>query len=221
MDAAMAPIHRAFGESIETAEAVDALVTYLRARASITDSDLQFVKGAGLPAVLRRIQRGLDSIEAPEPSFMPPPKWKFARTVGEVREQGAKFGNCLHGRWMGASHWFQLVEGSKSFLWREGPPLLLSMRALGAGQFAIDDLEGPDNDPAPQNVRMAVEDEFRAAGIHMLAVDPRRALAHLSDRSGVPDDDMDDVVGAMEAAIDAMCLTGEPPLNHADAGVTP
>ena len=77
-------------------------------------------KDARTNALLRRLMRGVDAIRAPAPPFTPPSSLCFVGSIGELRQIGRKFENCLSRMDHYAMKlWFDLAHGSVVFLVRD------------------------------------------------------------------------------------------------------
>ena len=117
MDPLIANLHGALPETRPLANAVDTLISIIRAYGAIGHCDLHQPKNAGAGAVLRRLLRGLYAVRAPDPPFSVPDPLRLVETIGELRDIGRRFRNCLapitH---FGTKHWFDLADGSVIYL---------------------------------------------------------------------------------------------------------
>ena len=200
MDTITVNLHAALSEMRHTANAVDTLVTLLRAYGTIGACDLRLPKNAGTGAVLRRLLRGLYAVRAPIPPFMVPAPLRLVETIGELRDIGRQFANCLgplgH---FGAKHWFDLADGSVVYLTTNEPPLLIALSRAGPSLWHIDQMSGPKSVDPPASVRRAIEQSLRGAGCRLVAIDPGRALCNLARAARPPkmnlnlDDDLGDL----------------------------
>ncbi len=188
-------------------EAGNVLVRFLRAHGVVQNhDDLKLPHGAGLPAILRRLQDLLDRIPAPEVEFTLPPPFRVLRSVGELRQVGVAFNNCTRNfRLGGSDHWFRLADGSKVYVASNEPPLLAAVMRVGPDLFCIDELCGPKNafvDAATKNLLIAA---LHCAGVRLVQECPSRALSSLACANSIdePDDEMDDLEAEVEEALAA------------------
>jgi len=132
MDPLVINLRAALPEARHIASAVDTLVALLRGYGAIGQCDLNLPKSARTGAVLRRLLRGLYAVRAPQPPFTVPEPFRLVATVGELRDIGRKFRNCLapipH---FGTNHWLDLANGTAVYLTIEEPPLLTELRRFG------------------------------------------------------------------------------------------
>jgi hypothetical protein len=95
MDPLMASLRRALPEASHTVEAIDCILTYLRAYNALSDGDLDLPPSSGMAAVVRRLRRALGRIPAPDPGFFPPAPFRLVVTTEELQRIGKAFGNCV------------------------------------------------------------------------------------------------------------------------------
>jgi hypothetical protein len=161
-------------------EAVDALVSYLRAHGAFEDGDLKMPDGAGLAAVMRRLQRGLDRVEAPAPGFKLAPPFQIIRTVSELREAGKRLKNCVSDvRSYGAENWFRLGEGRLVYITSQAPPMLAAVRQVAPRLWHLEELEGLENELVEPDSRELFVGALRSAGVRLTGQTPFRALRSL------------------------------------------
>ena len=205
MDPAVVAVCDALEESQRLAESVDVLVKFLRSHKAITDADLCLVPGAGINALLRRLQRSFDAIRAPDPGFHPPVGWRIIETIRELRSVGREFENCLNSRAPYAvKHWLRLVDGTGVYIINEKERVLVALRRVAGNLYCVDEAAKSDNeDVAPHVVRALFWDDFRAAGIQILPTSPDQAIAQLDHAAGGMHE-TDDAVADLELAIESM-----------------
>jgi hypothetical protein len=163
-------------------EAIDILLAFLRAHGAFEKADSELPNEAGLPAVLRRLQKALDRIEAPLPDFALPPPFRIVRTIGELRIAGRLLNNCVrHIRALGTDHWMQLASGTTVYVTTiDTPQMLVALRKVGPGLWALDEVRGPDNGSVEGDARTMLIDALRVAGVRLLRDTPSNALSMLS-----------------------------------------
>jgi hypothetical protein len=206
MDPIVASLRGAVPESNYHIEAVDSLIAFLRAHDALTDDDLRLPPRAGLAALVRRLQRALGRIPAPDPGFLSPPPYRQIRSTTELQRIGRTYGNCLSlSQWHGAQHWFHLLRGTAVYLISDEPPLLVALRRVGGGIWLLDQQFGPRNAAPPRGARSALLRDLAAAGLRVVATDPQDALGRLDsearrkrdaadDDAADEEDDLDDAV---------------------------
>ena len=110
-------------------------------------------------------------IRAPVPPFTPPSSLRFVGSIGELRQIGQKFKNCLacmdH---YAMKLWFGLADGSVVFLAHDEPPLLIALRQVGRNVWNIEEVDGPMG-LSPTIGGKAVEAALREAGVNLVTMD--------------------------------------------------
>jgi hypothetical protein len=203
MDPVVASLRSALPESKYHIEAVDSLISFLRAHGALTDGDLRLPPRAGLAALVRRLQRTLGRIPAPDPGFLPPPPYRQIRSTTELQRIGRSYGNCLSlSQWHGAQHWFHLLRGTAVYLISDKPPLLVALRRVGGGIWLLDQQFGPRNAAPPRGARSALLRDLTAAGLRIVTTDPQDALARLESEAGRKRDAADDHADGEEDDLD-------------------
>ena len=201
MDPLIANLHGALPETRPVANAVDTLISIIRAYGAIGRCDLHLPKNAGTSAVLRRLLRGLYAVRAPDPPFSVPDPLRLVETIGELRDIGRRFGNCLapitH---FATKHWFNLADGSVIYLATDEPPLLIALRRVGPDLWHIEQVAGPQDAPPSVAFQRSMEQKLKDAGIRFVPVDPSYALSNLNcavrrsrTRAGLDDVDLEDM----------------------------
>jgi len=204
MDPLVVNLHTALPEVRHIAGAVDTLVALLRGYGAIGQCDLDLPKNARTGAVLRRLLRGLYAVRAPEPPFTVPTPLRFVATIGELRDIGRKFSNCLANVILyGTNHWFDLANGTAIYLITEQPPLLLiALRRIGPSLWHVEQMTGPKNAPLSLVLRQAMEQKLRDAGIGLVAVSPGYAISDLDRAARQPKRDALDNVDDLDDMLD-------------------
>ena len=204
MDPLVVNLRAALPETRNLANAVDTLVALIRSYGAIGACDLNLPKNARTGAVLRRLLRGLYAVRAPQPPFTVPATLRLVETIGELREIGRRFKNCLaQTALFGTNHWFDLANGSAVYLTTEEPPLLIALRKVGPDLWHIEQLAGPKDTVPSAASRCSMEQKLKDAGIKLVAVNPGHALSNLDyatrqRKIGANIDDLDDMLGDLD-----------------------
>jgi hypothetical protein len=186
MDPLIANLRTALPEVRHLASAVDTLVALLRGYGVIDKCDLDLPRSARTGAVLRRLLRGLYAVQAPQPPFTLPEPFRLVETIGELRDIGRKFKNCLANVVLyGPNHWLDLANGAAVYLLTEEPHLLTELRGVGPNLWHIDQMTGPRNAAPSPALRQSLEQKLRDAGIRLVDVSPSYAISDL-DRAARP-----------------------------------
>jgi hypothetical protein len=188
MDPLVINLHGALPEVRHIASAVDTLVGLLRGYGAIGQCDLDLPKNARIGAVLRRLLRGLYAVRAPEPPFTVPAPLRLVATIGELRDIGRKFSNCLvNVPYGGTNPWFDLANGTAIYLITDQLPLLLiELRRVGPSLWHIEQMVGPKNAPLSFVLRQDMEQKLRDAGIRLVEVSPGYAISNLDRAARQP-----------------------------------
>jgi hypothetical protein len=194
MDAAVLSAPSVLSRSFLEIKAVDTLVQYLRAHDAFEDEDLHLPEGAGLKAILVRLQRAMDRLTVPASDFVLPPPFHIVRSVRELREIGSVLKNCVRNfRYEGTDHWFRLVCGSSVYVAADAPPMLASLMPVAPGLFVLDELRGSRNGCVDAAAMTLLEKALRDAGVRLVEQTPSRALSNLCCISQSSDNKMDDL----------------------------
>jgi hypothetical protein len=127
-----------------------------------------------------------------------PEPFRLVETIGELRDLGRKFKNCLANVVLyGTNHWLDLAEGKAVYLTTEEPHLLTELRRVGPGLWHIEEMTGSKNAAPSFALRQSLEQKLRDAGIRLVEVSPSYAISNL-DRAARPQkpealDDVDDL----------------------------
>jgi hypothetical protein len=180
MDPAIGAPRGVLPESTYDAEALNALLAYLRSHDALRDEDLRLPPNAGMRAVVRRLQAALARLPAPNPGFAPPPGFRFLLSTAELQALGRAFRNCVAlPQWQAGQHYLHLIDGTGVYLASEAPPLLVSLRRVRAGLWHLEQMAGPKNAPPPAGAKEALLRDLTAAGLRIVATDPASALSRL------------------------------------------
>ena len=168
-------------ETQHVAEAVNTLISMIRSYGALSECDTTLPKNARTNALLRRLMRGVDAIRAPALPFIPPPSLRFVGSIGELRQIGRKFKNCLSSMDHYAMRlWFGLADGSVIFLVHDVPFLLIALRQVGRNVWQIEEVNGPKGG-SPTMAGKAVEAALREAGVNLVTMDPLQAIWKLQE----------------------------------------
>ncbi|GAA0607221.1 hypothetical protein GCM10009416_50260 [Craurococcus roseus] len=178
MDPVVGSLRGALPEALHHAEAVDALVAFLRARGALDEADFRLPPKAGPAAVARRLRRALGRVPAPDPGFAAPPPYRLVGTGAELQRIGEAFKNCVAPpQWQASQHLLRLLDGTGAYLTSGDPALLVALRRVAAGVWTLEQMAGPGNAAPPDGARSALLRDLAAAGLRMVAVEPAEALS--------------------------------------------
>jgi hypothetical protein len=78
-----------------------------------------------------------------DPPFPVPAPFRVVETIGELRNVGREYKNCLR-RFtsLGSRYWLDLANGSVFYLTAEEPPLPNALRRIGADLWHIEQTKG-------------------------------------------------------------------------------
>jgi hypothetical protein len=128
-----------------------------------------------------------------------PPLLRLIPTIGELRNIGRRFENCLgHFASFGTKHWFDLADGSAVYLAADEPPLLIQLCRVGPDLWHVEQMVGPKNAPPSRAERCAMEQKLKDAGIRLAEVIPGYALSSLARAAKWPKRDALDEVDDLE-----------------------
>ena len=183
-------------------EAVNAIVSFLRAHGVFNEADFKLPGEAGLPAVLRKLQRALDRIEAPAPSFSLPSPLRIIRTVAELRGVGKILDNCSKNlRSFGTNHWLRLASGETVYIAGDAPAMLAALQKVGPDLWFIDEVEGPANADILSDTKAMLINALHQAGVRLVRESPEHALRALGAGQTLVEceDDAEEIKGAVDA----------------------
>jgi hypothetical protein len=206
MDPLIVNLHAGLPETRHIADCVDTLIAVLRGYGTLGNCDLNLPKNAGPSAVLRRLLRGLYAVRVPNPPFAVPAPLRLVATIGELRDIGRRFGNCLAQiAQFGTRHWFDLADGSTVYLVADEPRVLIAMDSIGPDLWHIQQMDGPKDAILSGEVRQAMEQKLKEVGVRLVAVTPGNALSnlyHFAKHSKINSDlayGLDDMLGDFDA----------------------
>lgn len=197
MDPLIASVRNVLPESRYDAEGVNSVIMFLRGHGALRDGDFHLPPKSGLPSLVRRLRRALDRIPAPDPGFVPPPPWRLIAGTAELQRVGKALGNCVAmPNYNAVHHHFRLLDGTSVFLTIDTPPLLASLRRVGADLWVFDQIAGPRNVAPPKGMQAALLRDLVAAGLKIVETDPQSALSRLDSQTrrgrAVVQDDLED-----------------------------
>jgi hypothetical protein len=207
MDPAVTVLRHALPENSYTVEAVDTVLSMLRARGVLCDDEMHLPPGAGMPAVARRIRKALGRLQAPDPGFPIPRPFHLVRTTDQLERIARQFENCLglHD-WNAAKHHINTVEGKTIVLTSDEPPLIAALHRIADGVWQFEQCAGPKNCRPPAGVQSGLIRDLTAAGLRIVRADLHSALATImrearrghegDDHLDDDDDDEDDEIAA-------------------------
>jgi hypothetical protein len=189
-------------QQLREIEAVNAIIIFLRVHRAFDEAEFRLPAGAGLPAILRRLQKALDQIEAPTPSFSLPPPFRIIRTVRELRDVGKVLSNCVrHLRSFGTDHWFRLASGEVIYIFADAPPMLAALQQVGPELWYLDEVEGSQNTDVLSDVKEMITSALSKAGVRLVRENPAYALRALGTGQSLID--CEDDPGAVLEDLDA------------------
>jgi hypothetical protein len=182
MDPSLVSLPWVLGVGTSQLESVDAIITLLRDHRAFADDALHLPKGAGLPALLKRLHRALDWLEAPEPGFAVSSPYRIIRNVRELREVGSIFKNCV--RLHAHGHWYRLVSGSSVYVASDA---LLAALGRHGNLWTVDEVRGPNNESVSADQKADLIAALKAAGVRILRCDPTHALSAMEYATSIED----------------------------------
>jgi hypothetical protein len=197
MDPLIASVRNVLPESRYDAEGVNSVIMFLRGHGALRDGDFHLPPKSGLPSLVRRLRRALDRIPAPDPGFVPPSPWRLIASTAELQRIGKALGNCVAmPNYNAVHHHFRLLDGTNVFLTIDTPPLLASLRRVGADLWVFEQMAGPRNVAPPKGVQAALLRDLTAAGLKIVETDPQSALSRLDGQTrrgrAAVEDDLED-----------------------------
>lgn len=171
-------------------EAVVSLIALLRGHGGDVESALaDLPSDSGSASVRRRLFKLLSSLTAPPAALPLPDGVTQVRSVGELREIGARLQLCVQkATFGGADYWMQMVDGRSLFVMLEEPTALAELRRVAPGVWLLVDVREDKNRVAPQSRRRTLCANLTAAGWKLVPVRPEHALMTLASRH---DEDFD------------------------------
>jgi hypothetical protein len=197
MDPLVASVRNVLPESRYDVEGLNSVIMFLRGHGALRDGDCHLPPKSGLPSLVRRLRRALDRIPAPDPGFVPPPPWRLITGTAELQQIGKALGNCVAmPNYNAVHHHLRLLDGTSVFLTIDTPPLLASLRRVGADLWVFEQMAGPRNVAPPKGVQAALLRDLTAAGLKIVETDPQSALSRLDGQTrrgrAAVEDDLED-----------------------------
>ncbi|WP_431271653.1 hypothetical protein [Dankookia sp. P2] len=208
LDPALARLSAVIQGSNYMAEAVDYMISLLRACDALRGSDLRLPQRAGAAIFGRRLRAALGRTEAPDPGFTAPAPFRRVRSRDELQPVGRALGIA----WLfqngmlrvARSNWFRARSHSSSQISCRNSPRCDAL-PIGSGtsnNFAV--RRTPHHLPG---TRTALVRDLTATGQKIVTTNPQSALArltHTDDRrrgkiEGDIEDEDDDVEGEIAA----------------------
>jgi hypothetical protein len=180
---------------------INAVIAFVRAHGAFDAADFRLPEGAGLQAVLRKLQRALDRIGAPTPGFSLLPPYRIIRTVGEMRSVGKLLNNCVKNlRSFGSDHWLCLASGEAVYITTDAPQMLAALRQVGPDLWFLDEVEGPENADILSDTKEMLINAVHQAGVRLVRESPAHALRALGAGQTLVEleDDGEEIDGAHE-----------------------
>jgi hypothetical protein len=161
-------------------EAANAISVFERAHGAFDETDFNLSDGAGLPAVLRKLQQALKRIEAPAPNFSLPSPLRVIRTVGELGGVGKILDNCVKNlRSFGTDHWMRLASADTVYIATDAPPMSAALQHVGPDLWHLDEVKGPGNADILCDTKAMLTNALRAAGVRLVRESPAHSLRAL------------------------------------------
>jgi hypothetical protein len=166
-------------------EALDIMLTFLRAHGVFSDSDLQQPKGSKIAAVVRRLQASLDKIKAPPAGFSLPAPFRIVESVGELREIGTILQNCVSDGDGGIGHWMRLADGSVVYISNESASILVALHRVGPGLWYRDEGRGFRNACIDDDLDSLLTASLQHAGVRLVSERPSDAFQTFNAANGL------------------------------------
>lgn len=141
-------------------------------------------RGAGVPALVRRIEADLGRGRPPPMPFPVPAGWRQVATVAELWALGRELQNCIGGmRGSGVEHASAYLAGGEVILVSLFEPVVLaSIASVGPGLWHVAQCAGHRNAAPPPGTRAGLEQALKDAGVHLVHVDCADAIQHVAFR---------------------------------------
>lgn len=158
-------------------------LAYLRVLGLARDVE-RLPRGAGLPALVRRIEADLGRGRPPPAPFPVPAGWRPVETVAELWALGRELQNCVGGmRGAGVDHASNFLDGGEVILVSLAEPVVLaSVASSGSGLWHVAQCAGYRNAPPPFGTRAGLERALRRAGVSVVHMDCGDAVQHVAYR---------------------------------------
>ena len=158
-------------------------LAYVRALGLARDVEM-LPRGAGLPALVRRIEADLGRGRPPPAPFPVPVGWRPVETVAELWAIGRALQNCVGGmRGSGVDHVSSFLGGGEVILVSMTEPIVLaSIASAGSNLWHVAQCAGHRNAPPPFGTRAGLERALRRAGVSVVYMDCGDAVQHVAYR---------------------------------------
>ena len=159
-------------------------LAYIRALGLAADVET-LPRGAGVPALVRRIEADLGRGRPPPAPFPAPAGWRLVATVAELWALGRALQNCLCGmRGSGVDHVSAYLEGGEVILVSLTEPVVMaSITSAGPGLWHMAQCVGHRNAPPPFETRDGLQRALKRVGVSLVHVDCADAIQNVAFRT--------------------------------------
>ena len=164
-------------------QCLGAALAYVRALGLAADVET-LPRGAGVPALMRRIEADLGRGRPPPAPFPVPAGWRQVATIAELWALGRELHNCI-GRMRGAGVEHAsayLASGEVILVSLAEPVVLASTASVGPGLWHVAQCAGRRNVAPPPEMRAGLEQAFRDSGVHLVHLDCVETIQHVAFR---------------------------------------
>jgi hypothetical protein len=163
-------------------EAASLVIEYLRAMQVLHEDDLNLPEKTGMKAFTRRLHAALDRIQSPRPKLNLPSQFHQVSNIGELRNYGRRFRNCL-GRFGsgGEEKLLRLGSGTSMFIVVEEPvPMIAELRLAMENVRFVAEARGVKNQFIDKAGKLPILMALRESSFTVLDEDPASALSTFS-----------------------------------------